>query len=438
MSKITVIGAGNGGMAMAYSLGKSGHEVCIYDSPKFPAQVNAVKEQGGIEAVAELNDAPMLNAGFAKITLATTDIKEAMEFADIVMMVCPSFAQEIMFDAMLPHLRDGMKIFIVPGNYGGLILNKKLSHSQKKGTDIIFIDTISLPWATRLAHPGAVAIMGVKEFMPLSIFPQSKRTPELETLINDVFPILNKKLSHSQKKGTDIIFIDTISLPWATRLAHPGAVAIMGVKEFMPLSIFPQSKRTPELETLINDVFPILPEFLANPVVAAFENINFGAHPVLSILNMGICENYNGQFSFYGDCCSTAVAKVEDALDRERMAVGESLHMHLRTELEANNSLYASHAKCIYDFNRQSSVHSKIKDAPASSKARYITEDVPFLFVPFCELADLCGIEVPIAKALVTLASYYNDEDYMKTGRTLAKMGFNHWTKQEILEFLEK
>ena len=31
MSKITVIGAGNGGMAMAYSLGKSGHEVCIYD-----------------------------------------------------------------------------------------------------------------------------------------------------------------------------------------------------------------------------------------------------------------------------------------------------------------------------------------------------------------------------------------------------------------------
>lgn len=275
MSKITVIGAGNGGMAMAYSLGKSGHEVCIYDSPKFPAQVNAVKEQGGIEAVAELNDAPMLNAGFAKITLATTDIKEAMEFADIVMMVCPSFAQEILFDAMLPHLRDGMKIFIVPGNYGGLILNKKLSHSQKKGTDIIFIDTISLPWATRLAHPGAVAIMGVKEFMPLSIFPQSKRTPELETLINDVFPIL--------------------------------------------------------------------PEFLANPVVAAFENINFGAHPVLSILNMGICENYNGQFSFYGDCCSTAVAKVEDALDRERMAVGESLHMHLRTELEANNSLYASH-----------------------------------------------------------------------------------------------
>lgn len=44
--KITVIGAGNGGMAMAYSLGQMGHDVCIYDSPNFPAQINAVNETG--------------------------------------------------------------------------------------------------------------------------------------------------------------------------------------------------------------------------------------------------------------------------------------------------------------------------------------------------------------------------------------------------------
>ena len=51
--KITVIGAGNGGMAMAYSLGQMGHDVCIYDSPDFPVQINAVHEKGGIEAVSE-------------------------------------------------------------------------------------------------------------------------------------------------------------------------------------------------------------------------------------------------------------------------------------------------------------------------------------------------------------------------------------------------
>ena len=45
MSKITILGAGNGGMAMAYALGRKGHDVCIYDSPKFPAQIEAVKKQ---------------------------------------------------------------------------------------------------------------------------------------------------------------------------------------------------------------------------------------------------------------------------------------------------------------------------------------------------------------------------------------------------------
>lgn len=370
MKKITVIGAGNGGMAMAYTLGTMGHQVCIYDSPAFPAQVNAVKANGGIRAVAQMNDSPMLNPGFVEIALATTEIEAAMAFADIFMMVCPSFAQEIMFDAMLPYLRDGMKIFIVPGNYGGLVLNKKLQSSNKSGTDITFLDTISLPWATRLAEPGAVAIMGVKEFMPMSVFPKSKRSPELEALVQEVFPIT--------------------------------------------------------------------PEFLANPIVAAFENINFGSHPVLATLSMGLCETFQGDFNFYSDCCSPSVAKVEDALDLERLAVGDSLHMKLRTELEGNNELYAFHEKSMYEFNTKSSIHSKIKNAPANPKARYITEDVPFLFVPFCELAQLCGIDVPIARSIITITSTFNDEDYMKTGRTLAKMGFNHWTKQEILEFLEQ
>ena len=368
--KVTVIGAGNGGLTAAYCLAQAGHQVCIYDSPKFPAQVNAVKENGGITALEEDNGAKMLMPGFAKIELATTEIQEAMAFSDTFMMVCPSFAQEIMFGSMLPYLRDGMKVFVIPGNYGGLVMNKMMQHSEKEGTDVTFIDTISLPWATRAVAPGTISVMGVKEFMPMSIFPKAKRTEEFVKFVKDIFPI------------------------------------------------------------------PV--ELLDNPVVAALENINFGAHPLLSILNMGILENFNGEFNFYSDCCSTAVAKVEDELDRERLSVGESLHMHLRSELEAMNALYASDYNSVYEFNRASSTHGKIKNAPANARSRYITEDVPYLFVPFCELAKLCGIEVPAAEALITLASFYNDEDYRKTGRTLAKIGFNHWSKQEILEFLKQ
>lgn len=204
------------------------------------------------------------------------------------------------------------------------------------------------------------------------------------------------------------------------------------------MSVFPRAKRTNEFVKLIKDVFPIPVEMLENPVVAALENINFGAHPLFTIMNMGLLENFDGGFNFYSDCCSPAISKVEDELDRERLNVGESLHLHLRTELEAMNALYASDCASIYEFNRGSSAHGKIKNAPANSKSRYITEDIPYLFVPFCELAKICGVEVPAAEALITMANIFNDVDYRKTGRTLAKMGFNHWSKQEILEFLEQ
>ncbi len=366
--KVTVIGAGNGGMTAAYVLARNGHQVCIYDSPKFPAQVNAVQEKGGITALEEDNGAPMLMPGYAEIALATTDAQKAMEFADTFLMICPSFAQEIMFSAMLPYVKDGMKVFVIPGNYGGLVLNKMLQHSDKRGTDITFIDTISLPWATRAVAPGVISIMGVKEFMPMSVFPKANCT---EDMVKD-----------------------------------------------------------------IKNIFPIPVEILDNPVVAALENINFGAHPLFTIMNMGLLENFAGGFNFYRDCCSPAIAKVEDELDRERITVGESLHLHLRTELEAMNALYASDCASIYEFNRGSSAHSKIKNAPANSQSRYITEDIPYLFVPFCELAKVCGVEVPAAEALVTMANIFNDTDYCVSGRTLAKMGFNHWSKQEILEFL--
>ena len=215
MMKVTVIGAGNGGLTAAYVLAKNGNEVCIYDSPKFPAQVNAVEEKGGITALSEDNGMKMLFPGVERIALATTDTEKAMGFSDTFMMVCPSFAQEIMFSAMLPYVKDGMKIFIIPGNYGGLVLNKMLQNSDKRGTDITFIDTISLPWATRAVDAGTISIMGVKEFMPLSIFPKAKQTEDMIKFVREIFPI------------------------------------------------------------------PV--EILENPVVAALENINFGAHPLFTI-----------------------------------------------------------------------------------------------------------------------------------------------------------
>lgn len=356
MSKVTVIGAGNGGVTAAYHFAKLGHQVCIYDDPKFDTQIKAIQKAGGIQALAEDHGCQMCFPGFSKIELATTDIAQAMAFADIFVMVAPSFAQEPLFATMLPHLKDNQTLLLMPGNYGGLVLKKMLKDHGKQDLKITFADAISIPWACRIVSPGVITIMGIKEFLPISIMENGQTKEQARDKIKDILPI------------------------------------------------------------------PV--EVLANPVAAGLENINFGGHPLLTTLNMGILENYNGEFNYYKDCCSTATAKAAARMDLERLSVGKALGIHLRTELEAMNALYASDYATVYEFNRASTTHGKINNAPNSSKARYITEDVAYLLVPCYELAKICGLKVPIVESCINIASAYNDTNYFETGRTLEKMGF--------------
>lgn len=367
--KITVLGGGNGGLTAAYHLSFMGHEVCLYDSPAFGAQVKAVARAGGITALAQKDGDTYLYPGFQKITLATTDVKEAVSFAKVLVMICPSFAQEILFEQLLPWLCDGQILFVMPGNFGGLVLYRKLKESDRKELDITFVDAISIPWATRITSPGTIAMMGLKEFLPVSIFPKKKHTAEMEELVRSVLPIPAK--------------------------------------------------------------------FLHSPLEAGLENINFGGHPLMTTVNIGLLENFGGGFTYYSDCCSPSTAKATARMDEERLAVGKAYGLSLCTELEAMNALYAASAKTVYEFNRGSVAHGKVKDAPASAKARYITEDVPYLLVPIFLLGQLAGLKTPIMESIIHLAGAYNDADYFTEGRTLEAMGLGGKTPEEICRYLD-
>lgn len=366
MKKVTIIGAGNGGLTAGYHFAKTGCDVCLYDSLKFDTQIKAINKKGGIEALAKDHGCDMILDGFEKISLATIDIKEAIDFSDIIVMVCPSFAQEPFFEAMLPHLTDGKTIVLMPGNYGGLVLNRIKNESPYKNLKINFVDCISIPWACRISSDAIITIMGLKEFLPVSIY--------------------------------------------------------LGDKSF----------DIEKIKKDLSDIIPIRLEFLDNPIIAGLENINFGGHPLLTTLNMGILENFDGNFNYYKDCCSTATANVAKKMEEERLNVGASYGFSLRTELDAMNSLYASNFSTVYEFNRASTTHIKINKAPNSSKSRYITEDVPYLLVPCYELAKKAGLSVPIVESCIHIASAYNDDDYFKSGRTLSKMGLDNMMFEDI------
>ena len=66
-----VVGAGNGGLAMAGHLGLQSFEVRLWNRSE--ARLEPISARGGIEVTGEVN-------GFGRIALATSDIRAAMAF----------------------------------------------------------------------------------------------------------------------------------------------------------------------------------------------------------------------------------------------------------------------------------------------------------------------------------------------------------------------
>lgn len=367
MSRITVIGAGNGGVTAAYHFSKIGHDVCLYDLPQFDTHIKAIGNNGGIKALDEFSEVKLILPGFEEIDCVTTNIEEAVNYSDMLVMIVPSFAQETLFGEMLPYLKDDHILFSLPGNYGSLVLENLKKLRGYETLEMTFVDAMTIPWACRVTEPGVVSVMGIKEFIYAGVFPNNR------------------------------------------------AANVLGK---------------------INGFFPIEVKALENVIEAGLENINFGGHPLVTTLNIGLLENFKGQFNYYCDCVSPSTDRASGVMEKERLEIGSELGLNLRSELDMMNALYKSDAKSVYEFNKTSITHGKIHSAPDSAKSRYITEDVPNILVPCYEFSKLLSIEVPIIESCIRIASAYNDIDYFMDGRTLERMGLSGMSKEEILNYV--
>ncbi len=80
---ICIIGAGNGGCAMAGDMALAGHDCRIFEFPDYAANIEPIRAAGGISVTG------VARTGFARLTAATTDLAEALDGADLVMSGWP-------------------------------------------------------------------------------------------------------------------------------------------------------------------------------------------------------------------------------------------------------------------------------------------------------------------------------------------------------------
>lgn len=179
MSKITIIGAGNGGVTAAYHFSKIGHDVCLYDQVEFDKQIKAIEESGGVKAIKNVEGVNLILHGFEHIKKVTTSIREAIEYSSMIVMIVPSFAQEKLFELMLPYLSNNHILFSMPGNFASLVLENKRKKMGYNDLEMTYVDAMTIPWACRLFEPGTIGIMGIKEFIYAGVLPKNKESQVL-------------------------------------------------------------------------------------------------------------------------------------------------------------------------------------------------------------------------------------------------------------------
>lgn len=176
--KVLVIGAGNGGQAMAGHLSLLGHEVCLYARNKII--IEGLKDKGGILLEGKIN-------GFGRIHKITDDLKTAVVGVDIIMVVTTANAHFTLAQELADFLEDGQIIILNPGRTGGALEFKEGLLHKKCSKRIYLAEAQTLIYACRIKETGVVNIIGVKDRVLLSAIPAIDTTHVLQSVAS-IYP----------------------------------------------------------------------------------------------------------------------------------------------------------------------------------------------------------------------------------------------------------
>ncbi len=233
----------------------------------------------------------------------------------------------------------------------------------------------------------------------------------------------------------DVTVAEAETLIYASRSEGPAQARIFRIKDAVPLAALPATRTQRVLDALAS----AYPRFIDGVSVLHTSLNNMGAifHPALALLNAARIESTRGAFQFYIDGVTPSVARILEALDRERVTVASALGIRARTALEWLRMAYDATGKDLHEAIHNQTGYYGI-NAPATLNHRYITEDVPMSLVPIAALGRRYGVSVRAMDSIIRLAIVAHQTDYWRRGRTLDKLGIEQLSVNELARYVNE
>jgi opine dehydrogenase len=232
-----------------------------------------------------------------------------------------------------------------------------------------------------------------------------------------------------------VCFAETGTLPWLTRKHGPFEVAITIRAKRLPVGVFPLRDAERALD-VIGRAFPDVIEPCGDALSGALMNAGPIIHPPLIVMNGGPIEHFE-RWDIHKEGTQSAIRRVTDALDAERIKVREALGYGAPHFPLAHH--YAKEGE-IWMYGRGS--HDRLTDSGdwrerlVLTDHRYMREDLKLGLSFLVSVAELVGVATPLAKSFLAIGGAICGEDFIKTGRSLESLGLgdlDHGQLQAIL-----
>jgi len=233
----------------------------------------------------------------------------------------------------------------------------------------------------------------------------------------------------------DVTISEAETFIYASRADGPAQARIFRIKEAVPLAALPAVRN----EQVLDAIRTVFPQFIdgVNVLYTGMNNMGAIFHPALTLLNAGWIEATHGDYQFYIDGVTPSVARVLEALDRERVTVASSLGIRAQTGLEWLKMAYDTTGEDLHEAIHNQPGYYGIK-APSTLGHRYIFEDVPMSLVPIASLGERFGVSVRGMDSIIRLACIVHRTDYWKRGRTVDKLGIGDLSVGELMRYVNE
>jgi opine dehydrogenase len=174
---IVILGAGNGGKTAAADLTLQGKRVRLFEFPEFSANLEDLLEYRTLIATGAVS-------GKATLEMLTSNLAQAMEGADTVMVCTQALTHERVARSLAPLIRPEHLLVLNPGSTGGALHFAHIFHMLGLKALPTLVETSTLTYGCRAKGAFVEAAVKVKRVL-YGVFPGSaagRVGPKLEAL----------------------------------------------------------------------------------------------------------------------------------------------------------------------------------------------------------------------------------------------------------------